>query len=88
MRTPLDEVLFRLLDLHPEWSSFLSPEDAEMLLRRRQGASLKELAAQAGLTVAGVRLRLYGEGHGRVRTGGVLGRLRGLTRRERRAKVG
>jgi hypothetical protein len=88
MKTPLDEALFRLLDAHPDWISCLALADAELLLRRRQGATLRELADLTGLTSGAVRARLYGRGHGRVRSGGVLGKLRGLAMRERLAKNG
>jgi hypothetical protein len=88
MKTTLDEALFRLLDAHPDWISRLAPADADLLLRRRQGASLRALGALSGLTPAGVRARLYGQGCGRlVRSGGVLGKLRGLAMQERRAKA-
>lgn len=87
MKTPLDEVLFRLMDEHPGWAACLAPEDACLLRRRRQGASLKELGAGLGMTVPGVRRRLYGDGCGQRRSGGVLGKLRGLAMRERRAAL-
>lgn len=84
MKTPLDEALFRLMDAHSDWARALSAADADLLMRRRQGATLPELAVEEGLTPAGVRFRLYGTGHGRVRQGGILGKLRGIRMRERR----
>jgi hypothetical protein len=85
MKTPLDETLFRLMDAHSDWASGLTPEEADLLLRRRRGASLKELAERLHLTAAGVRHRLYGAGCGPRRRGGVLGKLHGLAARKRRS---
>lgn len=85
MLTPLDEAIFRLLEEHPDWITSLAPDDAELVIRRREGASLQELAVMAGLSTGGVRTRLYGKGRGQVRSGGVLGRLRGLAMRKRKA---
>lgn len=80
-QTTLDDALFRLLGAHPEWLSHLAPSDVDLVMRRWRGASFRELGELAGLTPSGVRVRLYGRGHGRVRSGGVLGKLRGLARR-------
>jgi predicted transcriptional regulator len=82
MTTKLDEAVFSLMDAHPEWQGLLAPEDVSMLIRRRQGATLKEIAGELGLTPGGVRLRLYGAGIGKKRHGGLYGRLRGLALRE------
>lgn len=86
--TPLDEAIFHLLDEHPGWIACLAPADADLVRRRREGASLLELALAAGLSTGGVRTRLYGQGRGQIRSGGVLGRLRGLAQRERMAQKG
>lgn len=88
MRKPLDQSLFRLMDALPDWSAVLSPQEADLLQRRRQGATLKELAAQIGLSPAGVRARLYGMGAGGLRHGGILGKMRGLAMRQRRSQHG
>lgn len=88
MKTQLDEMLFRLMDAHPDWKFRLAPDDADLLLRRRQGASLRDLGERVGMTVAGVRARLYGEGCGLMRSGGVLGKLRGLAVRKRGSLTG
>ncbi|HEY3367740.1 MAG TPA: hypothetical protein VGK74_22000 [Symbiobacteriaceae bacterium] len=85
MFTQLDSSLFRLIDAHPEWLLTLSPEQRQLMERRRSGATLNELAGELNLTKAGVRLRLYGKGNGLKRSGGILGELRRLFGRKRRA---
>lgn len=79
--TRLDRMLQGLISAIPEWELLLPPEEVHLLKRRMDGATLQELAAEFGLTKAGVRHRLYGAGCGGVRHGGVLGRLRGLKRK-------
>jgi hypothetical protein len=81
MRTRLDATLFALLDAHPDWSASLTPEQQQMLLRRRNGTSLNQIAAEYGLSPATVRFRLYGKGMGLKRAGGILGHLRWLNTR-------
>jgi hypothetical protein len=80
MKTKLDEELEQILQHLPQWDQLLDPNEVDLVKRRLHGATFEELAAEAQLTRAGVRLRLYGTGHGRRRSGGILGRLRALTR--------
>lgn len=81
MRTRLDDLLFQLLDETPNWSDVVSADQVPLAQRRREGASLNQIAREFGLTKAGVRLRLYGTGVGMRRGGGLLGQLRILARR-------
>lgn len=78
MRTRLDEALFALADAHPEWVQSLSQEQQHILLLRRQGVRLHQIAAEYGLSKAAIRSRLYGEGMGLKRAGGILGHFRWL----------
>ncbi|MGE5676015.1 MAG: hypothetical protein ACM3XM_19430 [Mycobacterium leprae] len=84
MRTELDALLFALMERNPEWTELLTADEVQMVLLRQQGASLERIAAGWGMTKAGVRLRLYGNGCGKRRSGGVLGQLRNLDRRKAR----
>lgn len=84
MQTRLDKALFALIDEHPDWEAALSPDQQEILLLRRQGASLQQIADTYGLSSAAVRFRLYGKGMGLKRAGGILGHLRWLNTRVNR----
>lgn len=85
MTTALDEALFRLMDAEGTWATVLTEKEIQLLLLRKSGSTLETLAAHAGLSVCGVRRLLYGDGRGRVRRGGVFGRLRGLAQKRRLA---
>lgn len=86
--TKLDKAIFGLLDANPTWIYALPVPDQQLVHRRRSGATFRELALDLALTPAGVRLRLYGEGAGLRRHGGVLGRLHGMVLQERRRRAG
>jgi predicted transcriptional regulator len=81
LTTGLDQILMALVEQTPEWRSALSAEDAMLVERRLRGATLEEIGAAFGMTRAGIRRRLYGEGHGALRKGGALGSLRRMHRR-------
>lgn len=76
----LDAILRTLVAEIPDWRLALEATDAELVRLRLDGVSLQELSARTGLTVPGVRFRLYGAGHGGCRHGGAMGRLRGRQR--------
>lgn len=78
MRTGLDATLLRLVEARPDWRQYLDPRELLLVERRLNGASLRQLAGEFGCTAPGVRVRLFGEGHGLVRRGGILWRLRKL----------
>lgn len=82
MKTRLDQALLQLVHDVPGWRTVVTAADADLLERRLEGATLRQLAQAYHLTVAGVRVHLYGVGHGGVRHGGVLGCLRSLNRQK------
>ena len=84
MHTNLDRMIIALLERIPDWREILPAEDVELVEQRLAGASLRKIAEASQLTPPGVRVRLYGEGYGGNRSGGVLGRLRTCLRRELR----
>lgn len=77
MWTKLDERLFKMIELVPEWPEVLGPDDTALVQQRGHGATFKDLACSFGVSVPTVRARLYGMGVGGKRHGGALGRLRG-----------
>jgi|GEM_PF-4380761 len=83
--TNLDQWLLTLIEKVPGWRSLMSAEDIWLVEHRLTGAALRELADETKLTQAGVRARLYGEGHGRIRRGGVIGQLNRTLKRRHRA---
>lgn len=84
MNSALDQYLMGLVERFPTWRSVLPPQEAELVEARLAGLSLTDLAERAGLTVAGLRHRLYGGGAGLKRRGGALGRLQAAWRALRR----